>query len=228
MDKGIIIGVDYEASHRNLPFALFKIQTGTHLFLPPFLRYHLAAKHLSHALAFASNYADLVYFAHSLEILLHSVLEDEVDTGLDTLPLVIEFLDHFPESLDVVVSCARKTEVERWGTLFDVVGKPRELFERCLEQGSIRTAASYLLVLHTLEELDDAKVRSPSSPLFLPHPLPLNPFAPQTAKLMAVRIRSDCSASPWRQKSSTCARNCSAFSTRLMKAGRRCARQWRR
>ena len=158
MDKGIIIGVDYETSTRSLPFALFKIQTGTHLFLPQFLRYHLSQHHLSSALAFASNYDSLVYFAHSLEILLHSVLEDEVDTGLDMLPLVIDFLDHFPESLDVVVGCARKTEVERWGLLFDVVGKPRELFERCLMDGMLKTAAGYLLVLQNLEELDDVQV----------------------------------------------------------------------
>lgn len=45
------------------------------------------------------------------------------------LPLVVEFLDHFPQALDVVVGCARKTEVDRWGFLFDVVGKPRDLFE---------------------------------------------------------------------------------------------------
>ena len=158
MDKGIIIGVDYETSTRSLPFALFKIQTGTHLFLPPFLRYHLSQHHLVPALTFAVNYSSLVYFAHSLEILLHSVLEDEVDTGLELLPLVIEFLDHFPESLDVVVGCARKTEVERWGMLFDVVGQPRSLFEKCLEQGMLKTAAGYLLVLQNLEELDDVKV----------------------------------------------------------------------
>ncbi len=164
MDKGIIIGVDYESSTRSLPFSLFKIQTGTHLFLPQFLRYHLTANHLGSALAFAANYEAIVYFAHSLEILLHSVLEDEMDTGLDTLPRVIEFLDYFPESLDVVVSCARKTEVERWNLLFDVVGTPRELFERCLDSGRLRTAASYLLVLHTLEELDDAMVSLTNNP----------------------------------------------------------------
>ncbi len=160
MDKGIIIGVDYETSNRSLPFTLFKIQTGTHLFLPKFLRFHLTANHLNSALAFATNYASIVYFAHALEILLHSVLEDEMDTGLGTLPGVIEFLDYFPESLDVVVGCARKTEVERWSLLFDVVGRPRDLFEKCLESGRLRTAASYLLVLHNLEELDDAMVCS--------------------------------------------------------------------
>ena len=164
MDKGIIIGVDYETSTRSIPFTLFKLQTGAHLFLPQFLRYHLSSRHLESALTFATNYASIVYFAHSLEILLHSVLEEEVETGLNVLPLIIEFLDHFPESLDVVVGCARKTEVERWEPLFEVVGKPRDLFERCLEKKLLRTAAGYLLVLQNLEQLDDVKV-SPACPM---------------------------------------------------------------
>jgi hypothetical protein len=170
MDKGIIIGVEYETSTRTLPFALFKLQTNTYLFLPQFLRYHLDAKRLRAALAFAANYQDLVYFGHSLEKLLHAVLEDTVDEiGVDsssagsvassrsgrTLALVASFLDHFPESLDVVVGCARKTEFEHWPILFDVVGKPRDLYERCVRAGSLRTAASYLLVMHYLEEADD-------------------------------------------------------------------------
>jgi hypothetical protein len=162
MDKAIIIGTDYEASLRSLPFTLFKIQTGTHLFLPQFLRYHLSQKHLASALTLASNYSSLVYFAHALEILLHDVLEDEVDNPplkvKRILPVVIEFLDHFDESLDVVVGCARKTEIDRWERLFEVVGEPRGLFECCLDEGKLRTAASYLLVLHNLEEGDGVKV----------------------------------------------------------------------
>jgi hypothetical protein len=162
MDKAIIIGTDYEASLRSLPFALFKIQTGTHLFLPQFLRYHLTNRNLASALTLANNYSTLVYFAHALEILLHDVLEDEVDNRPSEhsriLPLVIEFLDHFDQSLEVVVGCARKTEIDRWEKLFEVVGKPRELFERCLGTGMWTTAASYLLVLHNLEEGDGAKV----------------------------------------------------------------------
>lgn len=178
MDKGIIIGVDYETSTRSLPFALFKIQTSTHLFLPQFLRYHLDAGRLKHALALSANYQNLVYFGHSLEVLLHSVLEDTVDAlakgassvsssssdpedskpdAQRTLSLVATFLDNFPECLDVVVSCARKTELEHWGILFDVVGRPRDLYERCISAGELRTAASYLLVMHTLEEADDAE-----------------------------------------------------------------------
>lgn len=209
MDKGIIIGVDYETSTR-LPFDIHKIQTSTHLFLPQFMRYHLSSSDaaasgvsggrvdsnaLARALTFASNYTSIVYFAHSLEILLHSVLEDaespdqaeepesQSRTGTDTdtttntdsdtalpavstsshstqmLERVVEFLDHFPDSLDVVVGCARKTELDRWRVLFHAVGQPRELFEACLEKGKYRTAAGYLLVLHHLEELDDSEVR---------------------------------------------------------------------
>ncbi|KAL7408850.1 RIC1-domain-containing protein [Mrakia frigida] len=79
-----------------------------------------------------------------------------VDEMQGVLPLVVEFLDHFPQALDVVVGCARKTEVARWGFLFDVVGPPRDLFETCLASNLLKTATSYLLVLHNLEQLDDS------------------------------------------------------------------------
>ena len=71
-----------------------------------------------------------------------------------TLPLVVTFLDHFPHALQAVVGCARKTEVARWGYLFEVVGPPIDLFEKCLAAGELRTAAMYLLVLHNLEAVD--------------------------------------------------------------------------
>jgi RAB6A-GEF complex partner protein 1 len=88
------------------------------------------------AVSFASHYQHLVFFAHALEILLHTVVESEA-TGEDVvtnaeesiLPSVIEFLDHFDVSLDVVVGCARKTEMTRWRRLFDIVGDPKSLFE---------------------------------------------------------------------------------------------------
>jgi len=56
--------------------------------------------------------------------------------------------------LDVVVGCARKTEMTRWRRLFDIVGNPKALFETCLLSGRLKTAGSYLLVLHNLEQLD--------------------------------------------------------------------------
>jgi hypothetical protein len=64
-------------------------------------------------------------------VLLHTVLEseDDIKEGETLLPAVVEFLDHFDVSLDVVVGCARKTEMSRWKRLFDVVGNPKDLFE---------------------------------------------------------------------------------------------------
>lgn len=83
-------------------------------------------------MTFASHYQDLVYFAHALEILLHDVVESEAEDNesLDkVLATVVEFLDYFDAALDVVVGCARKTEMTRWRRLFDVVGNPKILFE---------------------------------------------------------------------------------------------------
>ncbi|EIW68335.1 hypothetical protein M231_00343 [Tremella mesenterica] len=159
MDKGIIIGVDHETSTRSLPFSLHKLETRSRLFLPPFLQYHLSTPHLPNALAFAANYQSLIYFTHSLEILLHTVLEADLSPQNKStlLQTTVEFLDHFTESLEVVVACARKTDPRMWEMLFDVVGKPRDLFEKCLKAGKLDVATSYLLVLHNMEMLDDAK-----------------------------------------------------------------------
>lgn len=71
------------------------------------------------------------------------------------LPRIIDFLDHFPSSLSILVSCARKTEVRRWSYLFHPsnLGEgvtPRVLFERCLQEGDWETAGGWLIVLHTL------------------------------------------------------------------------------
>ncbi|GAW09871.1 RIC1-domain-containing protein [Lentinula edodes] len=166
MDKGIIIGAEHEVAARsNLPFVMFRHATSSHLFLHHILRSHLEASQVKEAVVFASHYQDLVYFAHALEILLHDVVEHETDSELDSgsdgqevLSKVVEFLDYFDAALDVVVGCARKTEMTRWRRLFDVVGNPKTLFETCLQSHRLKTAGSYLLVLHNLEQLDEKNV----------------------------------------------------------------------
>lgn len=112
----------------------------SHLFLHHILLFHLEACQIKEAVAFASQYQSLVFFAHALEILLHTVVESDAvvsegaegsDTsvGADSqdavLRTVVEFLDHFDAALDVVVGCARKTEMTRWRRLFNVVGTLR-------------------------------------------------------------------------------------------------------
>ena len=106
MDKGIIIGVENETATRmNLPFVMFRQVTSvrssqsiylglpltinralqTHLFLHHILRVHLDGGQIKEAVSFASHYQHLVFFAHALEILLHSVVEEDalVDRGPD-------------------------------------------------------------------------------------------------------------------------------------------------
>ncbi|KAI0308050.1 RIC1-domain-containing protein [Multifurca ochricompacta] len=162
MNKGIIIGAEHESSMgTTLPFVTFRHATSSHLFLHHILRYHLAANQVQEAVSFASHYQHLIFFAHALEILLHTVVESEAsgndvttDVEDSILPSVIEFLDHFDVALDVVVGCARKTEMTRWRRLFDIVGSPKTLFEMCLSSQRLRTAGSYLLVLHSLEQFE--------------------------------------------------------------------------
>jgi RAB6A-GEF complex partner protein 1 len=91
-----------------------------------------------------------------LEILLHDVLDEEVDTAPPPeqalLPNVLSFLSSFPQYLDIVVQCTRKTEVRSWRTLFAHLPPPQDLFEESLQRGSLKTAGGYLLVLHTFDE----------------------------------------------------------------------------
>lgn len=150
-------------------------------------------------------YEQLVYFGHALEIALYRVLDEVESSEADkrstlqaaptdkaelpessrtsvpshALTSAIEFLDYFPQSLDVVVGCARKIEMDRWPELFAIAGDPHDLFEvsrpckfagsavssaacsqLCIGKKLLKTAASYLLVMHTKHPNENAlKVR---------------------------------------------------------------------
>ncbi|KAG0167795.1 hypothetical protein DFQ28_002894 [Apophysomyces sp. BC1034] len=157
LEKGIIAGIEQSMVFKDsLGFSIFKMSTKTLLFLHHILRHLLKRGLEEDAVVFARAYEKLVYFGHALEILLHTILEEETDKRLGEdaiLPLVIKFLDHFPHALDVIVSCARKTEVALWDHLFSAVGKPKDLFELCLADGRLRTATSYLIILQTMQPL---------------------------------------------------------------------------
>ena len=70
------------------------------------------------------------------------------------LPAVLAFLAAFPFALDVVVACARKTELRAWPTLFRPLPPPRALFEAALARGALPAAAGCLLVLQAMERAD--------------------------------------------------------------------------
>ncbi|KAG9246330.1 RIC1-domain-containing protein, partial [Calycina marina] len=161
LGKGIILGLEPDiVQRRDVNFAFFRLMIRTHLFIPQVLRHHLSRYDSSAALHLAHQYESLEYFSHSLEILLHHVLDEEVDTTPSPetalLPGVLSFLSSFPQYLDIVVQCTRKTEVRSWRTLFAYLPPPSELFEESLQRGSLKTAGGYLLILHTFEELSSS------------------------------------------------------------------------
>ncbi|KAI9829133.1 MAG: hypothetical protein M1832_000156 [Thelocarpon impressellum] len=158
LDKGIVLGVDSElVQRRDVNFAHFRLAIRSHLFLPRVFRHHLSHYDQPAALHLTHHYQHLRYFPHALEVLLHDVLDDEVDRPASSenplLPTVLSFLSSFPEYLDILVQCTRKTEVRSWRTLFAHLPPPQELFEESLQKGMLKTAGGYLLILHTFEEL---------------------------------------------------------------------------
>lgn len=143
----------------------------THLFLPYFLQYSLTNLGTPAALSLCRHFSHLSYFPHGLEILLHHVLDEEVDNESRTaktddpdlvtprtgplLPTVIAFLQaSLPtrEYLDIVVQCTRKTELRSWRTLFTYLPPPKDLFEQALRLDALKTAVGYLLVLQAFED----------------------------------------------------------------------------
>lgn len=157
LNKGILLGIDADLiQRRDVQFAYFRFSIRTQLFLPPIFHRQIAHFDDSAALSLAHRYQSLPYFSHALEILLHTVLDNEADKPpgpeQQLLPSVLSFLSRFPDYLDILVQCTRKTEVRSWKTLFAHLPAPQELFEQSLDKGMLKTAGGYLLVLHTFEE----------------------------------------------------------------------------
>jgi hypothetical protein len=160
IDKGIIMGVE---SNTVLPreaiFTYFKHSTSTQLFVPFVLEAHLRQNQAEKALQVAREYQDLKYFAHILEMLLYRILDSESGSNGDKklLAKTTNLLSQFAQMLDVVLGCTRKTELSYWRGLFDVLGSPQELFERCIQLNQLKIAGGYLLVLHNLEKSENTE-----------------------------------------------------------------------
>ncbi|PNS19759.1 RAB6A-GEF complex partner protein 1 [Sphaceloma murrayae] len=159
ISKGVLAGLEPElVQRRDVDFAFARATPRTHLFIPPLLQHYLSRFDSPAALHLSDSYHKLPYFAHALEVLLHNTLDEEVDaagsTGEGDSPLasLLPFLSSFPAYLDIVLGCARKTELRSWKTLFRHLPPVTELFEEALGRGKLKTAGGFLLVLHTFDE----------------------------------------------------------------------------
>lgn len=161
-EDAILLGAENDTvlftSDTNSPFSLpFNLlELTSQVYLHQILRQLIHRNLGYHAWEIARSCSALPYFPHSLELLLHEVLEEEA-TSKDPipdaqLPSVVEFIREFPGVwARAVVQCARKTEIALWPYLFSVAGPPKQLLQDCLQRQQLDTAASYLIILQNLE-----------------------------------------------------------------------------
>lgn len=152
---GLVTGLETEiVQRRGADFAFARTTPRSHLFIPRILSHFLANYNEPAALHLTDSYRVLPYLSHALEVLLHDTLDDEVEAepAESRLASLLPFLSSFPQYVDIILGCARKTEIRSWKTLFKHAPPVAELFQEAMRGGKLKAAGGLLLVLHTFDE----------------------------------------------------------------------------
>jgi hypothetical protein len=134
LDQGVLVGIKQQLSlNKTLEISQFGTEIKTHLYVHLIIENFLARGQTMRALSFSKTYQNLSYFNHALEMMLHDALEHDSEKDLDSdsllLPVVIQFVNQFPRSLEIIVNCARKSEMALWGYFFSIAGDPKILYQ---------------------------------------------------------------------------------------------------
>ncbi|KAJ1512389.1 hypothetical protein HMI54_015749 [Coelomomyces lativittatus] len=154
--KGYLLGLSpHYTLKKGFEILTYSFNSKTCLYLHHVLEFFLSRKMTQAAHEFSANFSHLGYFSHALEMLLHCVWEREAETQAIVgtaalLPEVVAFIKQFDQFLDIIVNCARKTELTLWDYLFSFIDSPQVLFDKCLEKNQLHTATSFLVIVHNM------------------------------------------------------------------------------
>ncbi|EGC38182.1 hypothetical protein DICPUDRAFT_149161 [Dictyostelium purpureum] len=179
-ELGVIVGLSQGISYSLCSaYPNYEIHIKTHPFLHSILKHLLERGGAEKAWSLSSKFYTIPHFTHSLELLLHEFISDTDDLKkqfkqqkhqqLQQLPVpypnnpsskleyVINFLKKFPQFPEVAMRCTRKIDSSFWKGLFSIIGDPFILYQKCLSNGRIEIAASYLKILQHLTGDDTSR-----------------------------------------------------------------------
>jgi len=154
-ELGVIVGLSQGISYSSCSsYPNYEIRIKTHPFLHSILKHLLERGGAEKAWNLSNRFYTIPHFTHSLELLLHEIIsDDDVKLSKPKIPkieYVVNFLKKFPQFPEVVMRCTRKIDASLWKDLFKYIGDPVVLYQKCLSNGRIEIAASYLKILQNL------------------------------------------------------------------------------